>query len=172
MNLTITKTKAILIALIAILGITMFFVGQQVLAQEVVVTEISIAVDPLGSPISNVDISLEAKAYRARVDRGALGRGYDIIETSEDNIAGAEVYFSNNMTIYNATGHVIFNRTMVFEKGADRTIEVYAPLEDVESGTEMTIVIDIELEVTLPSGAVPGTITQTIHKEITVPVGG
>lgn len=173
MNLVMNKkTKAILITLIIILGITMFFVGQQVLAQEVVVTEISIAVNPLGSPINDVDVSLEAEAHRVRVDRGALGRGYDIMETSGDNLAGAEVYFSNNMTIYNATGDVVFNRTMVFEKGADRTIKVYAPLEDVEPGTEMTIVIDIELEVTLPSGAVPGTITQTIHKEITVPVGG
>ena len=174
MNLAMSKrTKAILIPLIIILGVTMFLVGQQVLAQEAVVTEISIAVDPLGSPMSDVDVSLEAEAHRARVDIGALGRGYDMKQTSGDNLAGAEVYFSNNMTIINtATGEVLFNRTIVFEKGADRTIEVYVPSEDVEPGTEMTIVIDIELEVTLPSGAVPGTITRTIHKEITVPVGG
>lgn len=166
MNFT-SKTKAILIALIVIVGVGMFFVGQEVLAEEVVVTEISMAVDPVGIPMSNVDVSFEAEAYRARVYRGALGRGYDIRETSGDNLAGAEVYFSNNMTIYNATGHAVFNRTIVFEKGADRTIEVYAPLEDLEPGTEMRIVIDIEIEITLPTGA---SITRSVHKDFTVPV--
>lgn len=169
MNLT-GKTKAILIALIIIVGVGMFFVGQEALSQEVVVTEISMAVNPVGSPVSNVDVPLEAEAYRARVDRGALGRGCDTKEASGDNIPGAEVHFSNNMTIYNATGHVVFNRTMTFEKGVDRTIKVYAPLEEVEPGTEITIVIDIEVDVTLPAGAVPGTITITIHREITVQV--
>lgn len=170
MNFT-SKTKAILIVLIIIVGVGMFFVGQEALAQEAAVTEISMEVDPMGVPMSNVDVSFAAEAYRARVDRGALGRGYDIKETSGDNIPGAEVHFSNNMTITNtATGEVLFNRTMTFEKGADRVIKVYAPLEDLEPGTEITIVIDIELEVTLPTGAVPGTITQTIHWEITVQV--
>ena len=165
MNLT-SKTKAGLIALIIIVGVGMYFVGQEVLAQEVVVTEISMAVDP-GLPLSDVDVS--AEAYRARVDRGAVGRGYDVDETSGDNL-GAEVYFSNNMTIY-VDGDLVFNRTMVFEKGTwPRTIEVYTSLEDIEPSANMTITIDIKIEVTLPEGAGPGTITQTIQREITVPV--
>ena len=164
MNFT-SKTKAILIALIIIVGVGMFFVGQEVLAQEVVVTEISMAVNPVGSPIY-VDVSFEAEAYRTRVDRGALGRGYDIKETSGDNIPGAEVHFSNNMTIY-ADGVLVFNRTMVFEKGADRTIEVYASLEDVEPGTELTITIEIEIRIDLPTG---GSITRTVEREIVTQV--
>lgn len=172
MNLTISKTKAILIALIAILGVSMFLVGQEVLAQEVVVTEISMVVDP---EILLDDVDVSAEAYHARVDIGALGRGYDIEETSGDNLS-AEVYFSNNMTIY-VDGDLVFNRTMVFEEGTwPATVTVYTPLEDVKPGANMTIVIDIELKVTLltPEDTlpVPNTITQTVHREITVPVRG
>jgi hypothetical protein len=166
-NLT-NKSKAILIALIIVVGVGMFFVGQEVLAQEVVVTEINMAVDPGLS-----DVTVSAGAHRARVDIGALRRGYDVKETSGENL-GAEVSFSNNMTIY-VDGVLVFNRTMTFEKGTlPTTVTVYTPSEDVKPGANMTIVIDIELEVTLPTPEdtlpVPHTVTQTIHKEIIVPV--
>jgi len=174
-NLTLSKSKPLLLALIAVLGVSMFLIGQDVLAQDVVITEIGMGFG-LEIPQREANVSFEAEAYSARIYIGALERGCDVRETSGDKHPSAQVYFSNNMTIYNATGHVIFNRTMIFRKGADRTIMVYAPLEDVEPGTSMTIVMDIDLRITLPTPedtpSIKNTITKTIHKEITVPVTG
>ncbi len=175
MNITPSKAKPLLVALIAVLGASMFLIGQDVLAQEVVVTDTRMEIG-LGIAQEEAHVSFEADAHLSKVYIGALARGYDHAETSEDNLRDAEVYFSINMTIYNAIGHVLFNRTMMFEKGAGRTISVYTPLEDVELGTSMTIVVDMELEITrmTPEGDPPAknTITKTIHEEITVPVAG
>lgn len=163
----LSKTKALIIALIVIGGVFAFFVGQEVLAEDVVVTKVSLEVSPLGAPVSGVDVSVDAEAHRARVYKSTLSRGFEVKEVSGDEIVGATVYFSNNMTIKNATGHVIFNRTMVFEKGADKVIEVYAPLGDAELGTELAITIEIEIRIDLPTG---GSITRTVEREIVTQV--
>lgn len=166
-NLAINKTKTVLMALIVIAGAFTFLVGQEALGQEVVVTEIRMTVDPSGIPVSDVDVSFDAETHRARVYKGAIEREYYIKETSGDNIADAEVSFRNKMRIYNATEGVVFDRTIVFERGLDRTIKVYVPSKYFEPGTEMKIIIDIEMEITFLTGK---SITRDFHKDFFVPV--
>jgi len=171
------KAIGILIALIIAAGVGMFLFGQEVLGQEAVVAELNMNVSPVASsPLSDISISVEARAYRARVSVSAMRRGLDVAEVSKDKIAeyGASVQFEKNITIYNATGDIVFQHVLSFSKGVDREFTIYLPTSEVKPGANMTIVIDIELELTLPTPGdtlpVPGTIKRTVHEEIIVPV--
>jgi len=173
------KVIGILAVLIIVAGVGMFFFGQEVLAQEVVVAELNMSVSPIASsPLSDISVSVEAKAYRSRVSVSAMRRGYDVAEVSEDKIAGygATVEFQKNVTIYNATGHMVFQNVLSFTKGADRKFTIYLPPEEAKQGSELTIVVDIKIKLTLPTpqGApsVPNVITRTIHKEMHATVQG
>jgi len=171
------KVIGILAVLIIVAGVGMFLFGQEVLGQEAVVAELNMNVSPVASsPLSDISISVEARAYRSRVSASAMRRGYDVAEASKDRIAeyGASVQFEKNITIYNATGHIVFQHILSFTKGADRKFTIYLPTDEVKPGTELKIVVDIEIKLTLPTpqGApqVPTMITRTIHKEILAPV--
>lgn len=166
-SMELSKTKGLIIALIVVVGVFAFFVGQEVLAEDVVVAKVNVDISPLGSPVNAVDVSVDAEAHRARVYKSTLSKGFEVKEAAVDEIAAATVYFSNNMTIKNATGDVIFSRTIVSEESADKVIEVYAPLEDAEPGTALTITIEIEIRIDLPTG---DSITRTVEREIVTQV--
>jgi len=129
------------------------------------------------SPLSNLDLTFEARAYTVptnsnflnEVTEGGPHRRHFLREVSGDKVArwlGAHVSFSHNITIYNATGAVIFEKNFTWTKGVDRSITVYGNTSEIEPGTPIRIVICSSLTLTLPRGR--GTIQWTRTKEVNV----
>lgn len=155
------------------------YIDTQILGQEVVAVEITMEYSPItSSPMRDLDITIAARAYKTKVSKAidltldALHKSYHMREISEDRLAmyGAHVSFNNTIIIYNATGAVIFQRALTFEKGADRTITIYGTINELEPSTDIRIVVGIHMILTLPTPPgvpAPSIIERTIHKEIT-----
>jgi len=160
------------------------YIDTQLLGQEAVVVELTVRYMPItSSPISDLEIEVEAEAHRARISRGvdltldAKHKAYSIREVSGDRVAeyGAQVHFTKKITIINATGDVIFERTLELEKGADMVITIYGTTDELKPGTDITIIVDISMSLTLPvpenvPEQAPRTIERTIHREITTQI--
>ncbi|MDH5771025.1 MAG: hypothetical protein OEZ25_07050, partial [Candidatus Bathyarchaeota archaeon] len=132
------------------------------------------------SPMSDLEIEVGAEAHRAKVPRDvdltldATHKAYDIREVSGDKAAehGAQVHFTKKITMINAAGDVIFERTLEFEKGVDMVITIYGTTDELEPGTDVTVVLDVTMSLTLPipehvPEQAPRTIERTIHREMT-----
>jgi len=175
----------VLIMLIAIGTWYAFLGGQeyidtQILGQEAVAVEITMTYSPMASsPISDLGITVEARAYKTKISKNidltldAYHKVYHMKEISEDRLAmhGASVSFTKTITIYNADDEIIFQRTLEFNKASDRTITIYGTINELEPSTDIRIVIDIHMALTLPA-PVEHTIGRTIQKEITTHIAG
>ncbi|MGQ9468219.1 MAG: hypothetical protein ACUVTD_00055 [Nitrososphaerales archaeon] len=154
------------------------YIDTQILGQEAVAVEVTMTYSPIASsPISDLGINIEARAYKTRVSKAidltldAYHKVYHMKEISGDRLAmyGASVSFTKTITIYNASAAIIFQRTLTFEKASDRTITIYGTINELEPFTDIRIVVDIHMVLTLPA-PVGHTIERTIQREITIHV--
>lgn len=162
----------ILVVLIATGAWYMFLGGREyieagILGQDAVAAEITITHQPVtASPeMSNMTINVDVKCYKTRVSKtmnlkvGPTQKAYHVREISEDKAVahGAQVEFKKNITIYNATDHIVFQRTMTMTKGTDKVITIYSTVEELKPGTNVKIEIRIHMKLT-PGGMAPSTI--------------
>jgi len=174
----------ILVALVAIGSWYMFLGGQEyietgILGQDAVAVEITLTHQPVtASPeLKNMTVNMSVKCYKTRVSKtidlkaGPTQKAYHVREISKDiaTAHGAQVEFEKTITIYNATGHIVFQRTMTMTKGTDKVISIYSTVEELKPGTNVKIEIKIHMKLT-PRGAAPSTIEWTLEQTITTTV--
>ena len=140
--------------------------------KEAVEVELAFTYTPVtASPLRDVEVDISVSARRVRV-RPGIEFKKPVVKEGEDNIGraapGAKVYFRKVITIYDEEGNLLFNRTMEFTKGTDKTITIYISADEVR-GDKLLIVVDIYIRVELPTprGApAPSAIEVSIHREV------
>ena len=141
--------------------------------KEAVEVELAFTYTPVAtSPLSDVEVDISVSAKRVRVGPGIEFKKPVVKEGPEDKIRakapGAEVYFRKVITIYDEEGNLLFNRTMEFTTGTDKTITIYISADEVR-GDKLLIIVDIYIRVELPTprGApAPSAIEVSIHREV------
>ncbi len=136
--------------------------------------ELTVTNSPVASsPLSGLDLAFEARGCTVPANNSFLrevteGRRRHFIQRiSGDKVAryGANVSFNHSITIYNATGDIVFQKNFTWTGGVDRLITVYGTTGEVEPGTPVRIVIHSSMTLTLPQG---GIIVWTKTKEVYV----
>jgi hypothetical protein len=184
------KILGIVLVVIVALGVWYMFLGGReyietsILGQDAVAVDITFTHHPItASPeMRNMTIEMSVKCYKTRVSKtiniraGPAQKGYHVKEIStEDKAAthGAQVEFKKTITIYNETGHLVFQRTMTMNKATDKVITIYSSVEELKPGSTVKIEIKIDMEITLPpQGMAPSTIQWTLEKSFTKTVEG
>ena len=149
------------------------FLETKFLGKEAVEVELAFTHTPVASsPLKDVKVDISVSARRVRIGPGVEFKKPIVREGPEDKIRavapGAEVYFRKAITIYDEEGNLLFNRTMEFTKGADRTITIYVSADEVR-GDKLVIIVDIYIRVELPTPPgkpAPSAIEVSIHREI------
>jgi len=144
-----------------------------VLGKEAVEVEVAFTYTPVASsPLRDIEVDISVRAKRVRVGPGTEFKKPIVWERPEDKVKamapGAKVYFRKVITIYDEEGSPLFNRTMEFVKGTDRTITIYMSADEVK-GEKLLIVIDVYIRVELPTPPwtpAPSTIEVSIHREV------
>ena len=149
------------------------FVESTILGRkEAVEVELTFTYTPVAtSPLRDVKVDISVSARKVRVGPDIEFKEPVVREGPEDKIRaaapGAEVYFRKVIMIYDEEGNLLFNRTMEFTKGTDKTIIIYISADEVR-GDKLLVVVDIYIRVKLPTppGVPAQTIEVSIHKEI------
>ena len=149
------------------------FVEKTLFGREAVAVELSFTYKPVASsPLRDVQVYLSVTAKKVKVGPDVEFKKPVVKEGREDKIRsaapGAEVYFRKTILIYDEEGNLLFNRTMEFTKGADRTITIYISAGEVK-GDKLLVIVDIYIRVELPKpeGAPgPSVIEVTVHREV------
>ncbi|OYT51588.1 hypothetical protein B6U66_03735 [Candidatus Bathyarchaeota archaeon ex4484_135] len=149
------------------------FIEKTLFGQEAVAVELSFTYKPVASsPLRDIEVYLSVTAKRIKVGPDVEFKKPIVREGHEDKIRsaapGAEVYFKKTILIYDEEGNLLFNRTMEFTKGTDRTITIYISAGEVK-GDKLLVVVDIYIRVELPKpeGAPgPSVIEVTVHREV------
>jgi uncharacterized protein YxeA len=173
------KILGIILIVIVALGVWYMFLGGReyietgLLGQDAVAVEIKTTHTAVeSSPLKDVTVDVQVKAYKTRVQRnlnlklGPTEKEYRYKEISEDKMPDyvTQVNFTKTIAIYNATGDLIFQRTMTFTKGTDKIITIYGTVEELKPGTTIKIVITIYIKIDLPAQA--GMVMPPIEKTI------
>ena len=158
------------------------YIETEILGQDAVAAEITLTHQPItASPeLRNMTINVNVRCYKTRVSKainiraGPTQKEYYVRDFSEDKAAthGAHVEFEKTITIYNATGHIVFQRTMTMTKGTDKVITIYSTVEELKPGTNAKIEIKIHMKLTLPTRgmATPTIVELTLERTITTTV--
>jgi len=172
---------AIAVLLLLAAGVGIWYVGlggkeyfeKALFGREAVQVELSFTYEPVASsPLRDVKVHISVEAKRMKVGPDVEFKKPMVKEGAKDRIRseapGANVTFVKTILIYDEEGNLLFNRTMVFEKGTDKTIIIYISGEEVK-GDKLLVVIDIYIRVELPTPPgvpTPRVLEITIHKEI------
>ena len=141
--------------------------------KEAIEVELTFTYTPVAtSPLRDVEVDISVSARRMRAGPDIEFKKPVVKEGPEDKIRavapGAEVYFRKVITIYDEEGNLLFNRTMEFTKGTDKTIIIYISADEVR-GDELLVVVNIYIRVELPTPPgvpAPSAIEVSIHREV------
>ncbi|RLI09597.1 hypothetical protein DRO32_00305 [Candidatus Bathyarchaeota archaeon] len=172
---------AIAVLLLLAAGIGVWFIGlggreffeKALFGEEAIRVELSFTYEPVASsPLTDVKVHISVEARRMRVGPDVEFKKPVVKEGLEDKIRskapGANVTFVKTILIYDEEGNLLFNRTMTFEKGTDKTIIIYISGGEVK-GDKLLVIIDIYIRVELPTPRgvpTPRVIEKVIHREI------
>jgi len=172
---------AIAVLLLLAAGIGVWYIGlggkeffeKALFGKEAVQVELSFTYKPIASsPLRDVEVYISVEAKRMKVGPDVEFKKPMVKEGPKDKIRseapGANVTFVKTILIYDEEGNLLFNRTMVFEKGTDKTIIIYISGEEVK-GDKLLVIIDIYIRIELPTPKgvpTPRVIEITIHREI------